>query len=473
MASGGIVWGSREILIVPLAYRRHLNRAFVAGAALALVAGTSALAQDAPDQDQDSQDQVNTTRSLGLPENPQFFGTTMPSIIKATAIVNGDVITQTDIDQRLGLLVIANGGQQIPADEVDRLRQQVLRNLIDETLEIQAAATAKIEIKKSDIDKTVARVAGNVKQTPEELAAYLEANNSNIASLRRQIQGEIAWQRLQRAKIESGVSVGDDEVKAVLDKMNASKGSEEYRVGEIFLSSTPATEAQTLSNANQILAQLKNGASFAGYARQYSEASTAAVGGDLGWVRPEQLPTPIAAQLRQMGPGTVSDPIPVPGGVSIIAVQDTRKILTADPRDAVLSLKQVSISFPKGMSRQTAEPIVARFAEEAKNLGGCGGADKIAADFHGEVVQRDEVKMRDLPPTLQQMMMPMQVGQATQPFGSLEEGVRVLVICGRDETDPNQPSFDEVYNQLNEERINIRARRYLRDLRRDAVIEFR
>jgi peptidyl-prolyl cis-trans isomerase SurA len=81
--------------------------------------------------------------------------------------------------------------------------------------------------------------------------------------------------------------------------------------------------------------------------------------------------------------------------------------------------------------------------------------------------------MRDLPATLQQMMIPMQVGQATQPFGSLEEGVRVLVVCGRDESDPTQPSFDEVYNQLNEERLNTRARRYLRDLRRDAVIEFR
>jgi len=70
-------------------------------------------------------------------------------------------------------------------------------------------------------------------------------------------------------------------------------------------------------------------------------------------------------------------------------------------------------------------------------------------------------------------MVPMQVGQATQPFGSLEEGVRVLVICGRDEADNSAPSYDDVYNQLNEERVNSRARRYLRDLRRDAVIEFR
>jgi peptidyl-prolyl cis-trans isomerase SurA len=174
-----------------------------------------------------------------------------------------------------------------------------------------------------------------------------------------------------------------------------------------------------------------------------------------------------------MPAGTISNPIAVPGGFSIIAVQDTRKILTPDPRDAILSLKQVSIKFPNGTKREIAEPIVGRFAEAAKNIGGCGGADKIAADFRGEVVSSDQVKMRDLPPALQRMMIPMQVGQATQPFGSLDEGVRVLVICGRDEANQSAPSYDDIYQQINDERINSRSRRYLRDLRRDAVIEFR
>ena len=448
-----------------------------------MVAGLAngAIAQDNAQPDA-SQPPINSTQSLRLPQNPQVFGTAMPSVVKATAIVNGDVITQTDIEQRLQLLAISNGGQ-IPAEERQRLSEQVLRNLIDETLQslainpdqpkIQAAKQEKIDIKQSDIDKTVQRVADNVKRSPAQLAAFLESQGSNIKTLRRQIEGEIAWQRLQRAKIESGVSVGDDEVKAVLDKMNASKGTEEYRVGEIFLSASPATEAQTLDNANKILTQLRSGASFAGYARQYSESSTAPVGGDLGWVRPEQLPAPLADALRHMDAGAISNPIPVGGGFSIIAVQDTRKILTADPRDAILNLKQVSISFPKGTSRASAEPTVSRFAEAAKSIGGCGGAEKIANDFHGEVVTSDQVKMRDLPPALQRLMLPMQVGQATQPFGSLEEGVRVLVICGRDEIDQSAPSYDDVYNQLNEERVNSRARRYLRDLRRDAVIEFR
>jgi len=421
---------------------------------------------------QESEPAVNSTATLNLPENPQLFGTTLPSVIKATAIVNGEVITQTDIDQRVALLAIANGGE-IPADELDRLRQQVLSNLIDETLQIQAAKAEEIEIADSDIDKTVARVAGNVKQTPEQMAAYLKSRGSSIRSIRRQITGELAWRRLQSKKIESVINVGDEEVQAVIDKLNASKGTQEYRVGEIFLSASSANEEQAAANAQKVFAALQQGGSFVGYARQFSEASTAAVGGDLGWVRPEQLPDALANAVRQMGPGQISAPIRVPGGYSIIAVQDVRKILTADPRNALLTLKQVSVAFPKGTSRSQAEPIVGRFAEATQNIGGCGGAEKIATDFHGEVVESDQVKMRDLPPALQEMMLQMQVGQATRPFGSIEEGVRVLVLCGRDEVDPSAPSFDQVYAQLNEERVNLRSRRYLRDLRRDAVIDFR
>lgn len=395
----------------------------------------------------------------------------MPSVVKATAIVNGEVLTQTDIDQRLAMLIIASDGE-IPADRMEALRQQVLRNLIDETLQIQAAKADKIEISDRDIDRTIQRIATQNNQTPEQLAEYLKSHGSSIKSIRRQIRGEIAWTRLQQKRIESTISVGDDEVNAVLDRLNASKGTDEYRVGEIYLPAPGGDTSRALATATQIIEQLRGGGSFAGYARQYSEASTAAVGGDLGWVRPAQLPQTIAAAVRAMSPGQVSA-VEVPGGISILTVQDARKVLAPDPRNAVLSLKQVSITFPKGTARQQAEPVVARFAQAAQSVGGCGGADRIATEFNGEVVSSDDIKIRDLPPALQEIMLPMQVGQATRPFGSIEEGVRILVICGRDEVDPGAPTFDQVYAQLNEERVNLRARRYLRDLRRDAVIEFR
>lgn len=428
----------------------------------------AALAQTAPVTNPG----VNSAASLRLPENPEIYGSPLPQVVKATAIVNGEVITQTDIDQRIALLTIASG-QAAPPEELDRLRQQVLRNLIDETLQIQAAKTAEIIVKPADIDRTVARVASNVKQTPEQMATYLASNGSSIRAIRRQIEGEIAWRRLQSAKIENGVSVGDDEVKAVIAKMEAAKGSDEFRIGEIFLSANSTNRNEILANANKIAAALRQGASFSAYARQYSESSTSPVGGDLGWVRPEQLPDAIGNVVRGMTPNTLSTPIEVPGGFSIVALLDKRKVLTADPRAAVLSLKQVSIKIPAGTAMPSANALVTRFAEASKNIGGCGGAEKLASDFKGEVVQSDQVALKELPAALQDMMMSMQVGQATRPFGSIEDGVRVLVMCGRDEPNSSAPTFDQVYTQLNEERVNTRARRYLRDLRRDAVIDFR
>lgn len=440
---------------------------------LGLALATAAIAQQAQTGGQTPQpSQPSSAAILNLPQNPELFGTTLPSVVKATAIVNGEVITQTDIDQRLALLAIANN-TPIPTSELERLRQQVLSNLIDETLQIQAARNEEIEITDADVDKTVARVATNAKQTPDQMAAYLKSRGSSIRSIRRQITGEIAWRRLQSKKIENTVSVGDEEVQAVIDKMNASKGAEEFRVGEIFISANSTNEQQALANAERVFAALQQGGSFVGYARQFSEASTAAVGGDLGWVRPEQMPDELAQAIRRMRPGMVSRPIKLQGGYSIVAVQDVRKILTADPRNSVLSLKQVTVSFPQGTNRSQAEPIVARFASAAQNIGGCGGAERIAGELNAEVVQSDDVKMRDLPPALQEMLLQMQVGQATRPFGSIEEGVRVLVLCGRDEVDPSAPSFDQVYAQLNEERVNLRSRRYLRDLRRDAIIDYR
>ena len=411
--------------------------------------------------------------NLNLPANPQFFGSD-PTVRKATAIVNGDVITGTDVDQRLALVLAANEARQIPAEEMKRLREQILRNLVDETLQIQAAKAADIKVEPREIDSYYAQYVKNFKQTPQQFEAYLRQIGSSSASLKRQIHGELAWSRLQRRQIEPFVNVSEDEVNAVIERLNASKGAQEFRIAEIFLSATPETATEAQANATRIVQQLRQGASFLAYARQFSEASTAAVGGDLGWVRAEQLPDPLAQTARTLPVGQVSDPIAVPGGFSIIAVQDTRQVLTADPRDAILSLKQLSITFPKGTTREQAEPMVQRLAQTAQTMGGCGRAEEAGAQIGAEVISRDQYPVRELPPALQNMLLSLSIGQSTAPFGSFEEGVRVLVLCGRD--DPQAatgPSFDAVYSSLSEASVNSRARRLLRDLRRDAVVDYR
>ena len=417
----------------------------------------------------------NSAAPLNLPttNNVQIFGQDNGSVRKATAIVNGDVITATDVDQRLALIVLANGGR-VPEAELQVLRAQVLRNLVDEALQIQAAAASDIKVEQSEIDRYFEQYAKNFKQTPKTFAEYLRARGSSDRSIKRQIHGEIAWSRLLNRKIEPFVAVGEEEVKSVIDRLNAAKGTQEYRIGEIFVASTPETANEARANLARIVDQVRQGASFVAYARQFSEASTAAVGGDLGWVRAEQLPEPLSEAARVLRVGQVSDPIPVQGGFSVISVQDTRQVLTADPRDATLSLKQMSINFPKGATREQVEPKLLELARTSQSMGGCGRAEEAGARIGAEVVSNDQTRVRDLPPALQEMLLKLDIGQATNPFGSVDEGVRVLVLCGRDDPEATSgPSFEQVYAQLEEERVNRRARRYLRDLRRDAVVDYR
>jgi peptidyl-prolyl cis-trans isomerase SurA len=175
-----------------------------------------------------------------------------------------------------------------------------------------------------------------------------------------------------------------------------------------------------------------------------------------------------------MAEGAISDPIRVQGGVMIVALIDKRQALAADPDDAVMSLKQMSIALKPTTPRAEAERLVRTLQERTQAMGGCGRAEEVGAAIGAEVVANDAVRLRDLPAPLQTIMRDIQIGQATPPFGSPEEGIRVLVLCGRDDAPEVQgPSFDQVYAQLEEERVGRAARRYLRDLRRDAIVDYR
>ena len=429
----------------------------------ALVLAGGAMAQNAP----------SSAGGLALPENPNFFEKNDPNYRKATVVVNGEIITGTDVDQRVALLVAASGGK-IDPEEVKRLKLQVLRNLMDETLQIQEALAQKIEVDQDEVDQTYARIAGqNFGQDPKAMEAYLAKIGSSSASLKRQIRGEMSWQRLLRRNVQPFVNVSDDEVREVLKRMQDAKGTEEYRVGEIFLSATGENRDAVLSNANRIVEQLRGGASFVGYARQFSEASTASVGGDLGWVRLGQLPAELGTALTALQTGQLAGPIEIRGGFSIVALIDKRQVLTADPRDAILSLKQLSISFAPGTTEAQATAKAKSFAEAVRAARGCSTADAIAQQQGAEVVTNDQIKARDLPGPLQNLVLGMTLGEVTPPFGSIQDGVRVLMLCGRDDPkDATAPNFEQIQGQIEDERVNKRAQAYLRDLRRDAVIDY-
>lgn len=431
----------------------------IAGIASVGVAQTVPDAQQAP------------TSALDLPANLQLFGKADPNIRKPTAIVNNVVITGTDVDHRMALIVGLNKLTLKP-EERDELRLTVLRQLIDETLQIQEAKANEITVDPKEIDSSFARVARNFKSTPDGFRAELKRIGSSERTVRRQIEGDLAWQRLLRRRVN--INVSELEVKAMIDRMLAQKGSEELHVYEIYMNATPDRAQEVATGMQRLIQQMRDGAPFDYLARTYSEATTRSVGGDLGWVRAGMLPDALAEAVKGMEPGQVAGPIQLPTGFSILYLAEKRKILMPDARDARLSLRQLTVNFPKGTTEAQASARAGKFAEATREIKGCGDVAKVAAAEGADVVDRDGVVIRELPPALQTLILPLQIGQVTQPFGSVEDGVRVLVICGRDDPkDVNLPSVEAVQQQLEDERINLRAQRMLRDLRRDALVEYR
>lgn len=419
-------------------------------------------------------DQVAPPTNLDLPTNLQIFGKLDPNVRKPTAIVNDSVITGTDVDQRVALIAIANRAT-LTKEERDKLKLQVLRELIDETLEIQEAKSEDVTISAADINQSYAGAAKQLGKTPAQLTPFLRANGSSERSFKRQIEGELAWQRYLRRKVEPTVNVGDAEVNAILERLKAQRGTDEYELREIYMKADTADQQQVFANVRQLIQQIEQGkVSFENGARQFSQSSTAGTGGDLGWIKLSTLPDSLAAAAQQMQIGQLAGPIDTPGGFSILYLTDKRQVGAADPRDSVLSLKQLTVRFPAGLSQQEASIRATAFGKSIQALQGCGTVEKVAGQLGAEVVNNDAVRVRDLPAQLQDIMLKLQVGQSTPPFGSPDQGVRALVLCGRaDAKAAELPRPAQVQSQLEEVRVNLRAQQKLRDLRRDAVIDYR
>jgi peptidyl-prolyl cis-trans isomerase SurA len=410
---------------------------------------------------------------FGLPDEITLFGTESPNTRTATAVVNGYVITGTDIQERVALFS-ANTDIKFTEEQLLALRVQSLRNLIDETLKIQAAEALDIGAAPEDIERTYAQVAEqNFPGQPQKMAEYLASLRSSDKALKRQIAGELAWENLIRRNIMPFVNVSAEEVNDVLARLEASRGTDEYRLGEIYLSATTENRQTVLQNAEAIVQQLRDGADFPRYAQSYSEATTAAVGGDLGWVRLGQLPPQLGAVVRQLKQGQLEGPIEIPGGFSIVVLINKRQVLMPDAGQALLNLKQITIEFEPGASEAQAQAKIEKFVAALENMRSCADAEAATAPAGASVVSNDQIPAANLPEQLRNIILNLQIGQTTPLFGGVDEGVRVLMLCGRDDPkDTSGPNFASVMDQIEQERVNKRAQRYLRDLRYDAYIEY-
>lgn len=243
------------------------------------------------------------------------------------AVVNEDAVSETDLEARMRL-VIASSGMPDNPETRQRIAPQIMSVLVEERLKLQEAARLELEITEQDIAEGFAAIAAQNNFSAEQFRDVLRRGGVSPYSLEDQIRAQIAWTMVVQNKLRPQVDIADNEVDAVLERLRADQGKEEYRVSEIFLPvETPAGETEVMKLADKLVKQVvENKAPFPRLAQQFSQAAGASKGGDLGWVQQGQLAEPLEAALVQMKEGEVSRPIRSLAGFHVLMLRGKRGI---------------------------------------------------------------------------------------------------------------------------------------------------
>jgi peptidyl-prolyl cis-trans isomerase SurA len=316
-------------------------------------------------------------------------------------------------------------------------------------------------------------IATENKMSVQDFEAALQQSGILLDSLRNQIRAELAWVRVIQRRLRPNVTISDDQIDETMADLKANANQPQYLMAEIFLSvDSPAQEAEVRQSAERLVDQIHQGAGFSAVARQFSQSSTAAGGGDLGWVRLGQLDRALEAALPSLKKGDVSPPIRSNGGFHILYLRDSRQGTTKAP-EGKLSMKQAFLPLPAKATQaqidkanQQAQHIVdqAKSCDDMVRL-----AHEATPDAHTDL---DNIDYGDLPPDLKTIATDQPLNTPSKPL-HLATGVGVYMVCQRDIVSGGLPSRDEVGTRLLRERLEVMARAYLRDLRRAAFIDLR
>jgi len=393
------------------------------------------------------------------------------NVQRIAAVVNDDAISLYDLVARLQMIILTSG---VPdsRETRNRLAPQVLRVLIDEKLQMQEAERLSVGVESDEVDTALRTLEGQLNLPQGGIRRVLQQANIPASTIEHQIRAQLAWSKVVALRLRPTVRIGDDEIDDRLVEIRESLGKPQYRAGEIYLSvDTPAAETEIRDRARQLVEEIRGGGNFQALARQFSESAAAASGGDLGWISTDQIPAELASVLVTLGQGEVSDPIRTTDGFYILYVAGRREASTFESVPRV-TLQQISLDFGPGM---TAEDRQSQY-DLAQTVGGVvSGCDDLATvgrEMGARVSQRvADLNMSDLAPPIQNAIAGLAEGTASEPIVQ-ERGVLVMMVCDHSGGD-GLPSREEVERTLLAEKLDLLARRYLRDLRNSAFVDLR
>jgi len=388
--------------------------------------------------------------------------------LRIAAVVNDEAISFRDLEARLRVVLVSSNVGDTPENR-RRAASQVLRQLIDERLQLQEGKRLNIDATEAEIQEAFRRIEEQSNLPPGGLEEEIKRHDVSRPSMVEQIRSSIVWQKLVRRQAASQVQVGDDEIDEIFASFQRTRDLPELRISEILLTvDRPDREPEVRRFAEQLVEQARGGAEFVSLARQFSEAASAAAGGEIGWVLPTQLDEAIEREVSKAQPGTIVGPIRTVAGFHVIRLADRRMMQQAGAEEAVLNLRQAVI------------PIAGTTEEEARQRAATVASSKTCPDFEKAAEEAKalrpyslgRLKIGELNAAVRPLVAPLEAGKTSAPT-RVTEVVVVFMVCDRTQPETGMPKREEIREQLFRGKLSIVARRYLRDLRRAAHLDLR
>lgn len=371
------------------------------------------------------------------------------STAEAVAVVGKKVITRKDLNDRIDLILVTSHS---PVTQESRaaIREQVLKNMIEELVQLQVAQKFKVEAKDKEVMDSITHIAKENGATVAQMESSLKSQGVPLSSLKDRMRAQLSWNNFVRGAYSHTVHVSDKDIETYLNNLKADQEKEQYEVFEIFLRTDGKDSESVKKQASNLVAKIKSGANFRMLAQQFSQSPSASRGGYLGWVNGTHEGNQTYTQLET---GQVSSPVQTGSGYYIYYLADKKLPGQSQQSGQLISYKQILVPLTAGFTPET-DPYLKAHMEalmEAKDL---KDFDRIVKEreLKNEVVK--DRPIRQIPQEYQGFFNSLPIGKASQP-ALTPDGLLIIVVTQKRAAEPPKPpSKEEAKDILEGERLS-------------------
>ena len=269
--------------------------------------------------------------ALGLALCTGFASAQRISLVdRIVAVVGSEVVTATELAERVGFALRQLQRQGTPLPERADLQTQVLERLILDKAQLLAAKEAGIRVDEVQLDRAIERIAENNNLTLPNFRRALEKDGVQFGPFREEVRQQIVLTRLREREVDDKIQVSESEIDLYLDQAKAQPADQDasYNLAHVLIripeQASPERVDQARQRAEKARGEAAGGADFGKVAASYSDAPDGLRGGVMGWRSADRLPEIFAEALKTLQPGQVSGVLRSPAGFHVLKVLDKR-----------------------------------------------------------------------------------------------------------------------------------------------------